>query len=96
MCAVWRHEVIALEAPQVEESTCEAIRPTEKGNLYGNIACRRRGEPGNRLPERCPKAWMRWVKLDCLKSNGKLETEYSLDTTVEVKTRRQQSEVVGL
>jgi hypothetical protein len=39
---------------------------------------------------------MRWVKLDCLKSNGKLETEYSLDITVEVKTRRQQSEVVGL
>ena len=39
---------------------------------------------------------MIWVKLDCLKSNGKLETMYSLDTTVKVKTRRQQSEVVGL
>jgi len=39
---------------------------------------------------------MTWVKLDCLKSNGKLETEYSLDTTVTVKTRRQQIEIVGL
>jgi hypothetical protein len=45
---------------------------------------------------RRPKAWMTWVKLNCLKSNGKLETEYSLDTTVEVKTRRQQIEVVDL
>jgi len=45
---------------------------------------------------RRPKAWMIWVKLDCLKSNGKLETEYSLDTTVTVKTRRQQIEIVGL
>jgi hypothetical protein len=88
--------LIALEAPQVEETACEAIRPTEKGNLYGNIACRRRGEPGNRLPERRPKAWMIWVRLNCLKSNGELETEYSLDTTVEVKTRRQQPEIVGL
>jgi hypothetical protein len=34
--------------------------------------------------------------LDCLKSNGKLETKYFLDTTVEVKTRRQQSKVIGL
>jgi hypothetical protein len=39
---------------------------------------------------------MRWVKLHCLKSNGELETEYSLDTTVEVKSRRQQPEIVGL
>ena len=96
MCAVRRHVLIALEAPQVEETTCEAIRPTEKGNLYGNIACRKRGEPGNRLPACCPKAWMIWVKLNCLKSNGELETVYSLDTTVEVKSRRQQPEVVGL
>jgi hypothetical protein len=96
MCAVRRHVLIAHNAPQVEEATCEAIRPTEKGNLYGNIACRRRGEPGNRLPACRPKAWMRWVKLNCLKSNGKLETEYSLDTTVTVKTWRQQPEIVGL
>ena len=29
-----------------------------------------------------PKSWMRWVKLNCLKSSGKLETRSSLDTTV--------------
>ena len=42
---------------------------------------------------------MRWVKLDCLKSNGKLETEYSLDTTVEVrpmKGKRLKSEIAQL
>jgi hypothetical protein len=39
---------------------------------------------------------MIWVKLACLKSNGTLETEYSLDTTVEVKTWRQQVEIVDL
>ncbi len=58
---------IALEAPQVEENTCEAIRPTEKGNLNGNIACRKRGEPGNCLPVSSPRS------LDGMGKAGLLE-----------------------
>lgn len=35
------------------------------------------------------ETWAVWVKLDCLKSSGELETVPSLDTTVKVKTRQQ-------
>ncbi len=38
---------------------------------------------------RNPESWMRWVKLNCLKSSGELETRSSLDTTVKVKTWQQ-------
>ncbi|MEJ5200872.1 MAG: hypothetical protein WHV66_01450 [Anaerolineales bacterium] len=34
----------------VEETTSEVIRFTEKGNLNGKIARRKRDEAGNRLP----------------------------------------------
>lgn len=65
--------------------TCTGTSPVGEGANRETVYRRRRS-----------KAWMIWVKLDCLKSNGKLETEYSLDTTVEVKTRRQQVEIVDL
>jgi len=42
--------MIVRDVPQVEEITCEVIRFTEKGNLNGKIACRKRGETGSRLP----------------------------------------------
>ena len=66
--------MIVRDVPQVEESTCEVIRLTEKGNLNGKIARRKRGELGNRLPAELPQDLMIWVKLNCLKSSGKLET----------------------
>jgi len=47
--------MIVREVPQVEEHTCEVIRFTEKGNLNGKIACRKRGELGNRLPDVLPQ-----------------------------------------
>jgi hypothetical protein len=62
------------DVPQVEEITCEVIRFTEKGNLNGKNARRKRGELGNRLPEAQPQDLVIWVKLNCLKSSGKLET----------------------
>lgn len=66
--------MIVRDVPQVEENTCEVIRLTEKGNLNGKIARRKRGELGNRLPDVSPQDLMIWVKLNCLKSSGKLET----------------------
>jgi 23S rRNA maturation-related 3'-5' exoribonuclease YhaM len=42
--------LIVCNISQVEESTCEVIRFTEKGNLNGKIARRKRDEAGNRLP----------------------------------------------
>jgi hypothetical protein len=42
--------MIALDVPQVEEITCEVIRFTEKGNLNGKIARRKRDELGSRSP----------------------------------------------
>ena len=66
--------MIVRYVPQVEENTCEVIRLTEKGNLNGKIACRKRGELGNRLPDVSPQDLVIWVKLNCLKSSGKLET----------------------
>jgi len=66
--------MIVRDVPQVEENTCEVIRLTEKGNLNGKIARRKRGELGNRLPESQPQDLVIWVKLNCLKSSGKLET----------------------
>jgi len=66
--------MIVRDVPQVEESTCEVIRLTEKGNLNGKIARRKRGELGNRLPDVSPQDLVIWVKLNCLKSSGKLET----------------------
>jgi len=47
--------VIVRNVPQVEETTCEAIRFTERRNLNGKIARRKRGELGNRLPEWYPQ-----------------------------------------
>jgi hypothetical protein len=38
--------MIVRNVPQVEESTCEVIRFTEKGNLNGKIARRKRDESG--------------------------------------------------
>ena len=68
-----------------KRETCTGTSPVGKGASRETVyRCRR------------PTAWMIWVKLDCLKSNGELETEYSLDTTAKVKTWRQQSEIVGL
>ncbi len=47
--------------------------------------------------QRCsPESLMIWVKLNCLKSSGKLETPSSLDTTAKVKTWQQQPEEVRL
>ena len=43
--------MIVRDVPQVEERTCEVIRLTEKGNLNGKIARRKRDELGNRLPD---------------------------------------------
>jgi hypothetical protein len=43
--------MIVRDVPQVKESTCEVIRLTEKGNLNGKIARRKRDELGNRLPD---------------------------------------------
>jgi len=42
--------LIVRNVSQVEESTCEVIRFTEKGNLNGKIARRKRDGAGNRLP----------------------------------------------
>jgi hypothetical protein len=39
--------MIVRDVPQVGENTCEVIRFTEKGNLNGKIACRKRDESGN-------------------------------------------------
>jgi hypothetical protein len=61
----------------------------KRGNPDGNIACRERGGLRDRLSASCPKTWMTWIKLDCFKSSSKLETEPSLDITVEVKLRQQ-------
>jgi hypothetical protein len=36
-----------------------------------------------------PETWMIWVKLNCLKSSGELETRPSLDTTAEVEPQQQ-------
>lgn len=47
--------MIVPDVPQVEERTCEVIRLTEKGNLNGKIARRKRGELGNRLPAELPQ-----------------------------------------
>ena len=66
--------MIVRDVPQVEENTCEVIRLTEKGNLNGKIARRKRDELGNRLPALSSQDLMIWVKLNCLKSSGKLET----------------------
>jgi hypothetical protein len=66
--------MIVRDVPQVEENTYEVIRFTEKGNLNGKIARRKRGELGNRLPESKPQDLVIWVRLNCLKSSGKLET----------------------
>ena len=45
-------ERILRNATQVEEGgTCEASRLTEKGNLYGTKACRKRDQLRNRLSE---------------------------------------------
>ena len=77
--------MIVRNVPQVEQYTCEVIRLTERRNLNGKIACRKRGKLGNRLPDVSPQDLVIWVKLNCLKSSGKLETASSLDTTVEVK-----------
>ena len=38
--------MIVRDVPQVEENTCEVIRLTEKGNLNGKIARRKRDESG--------------------------------------------------
>jgi len=38
--------MIVRNVPQVEESTCEVIRFTEKGNLNGKIARRKRDGSG--------------------------------------------------
>jgi DNA polymerase III alpha subunit len=42
--------MIVRNVSQVKKSTCEVIRFTEKGNLNGKIARRKRDELGNRLP----------------------------------------------
>ena len=66
--------MIVRYVPQVEENPCEVIRLTEKGNPNGKIARRKRGELENRLPTELPQDLVIWVKLNCLKSSGKLET----------------------
>ena len=66
--------MIVRDVPQVEENTCEVIRLTEKGNLNGKIARRKRDELGNRLPALSSQDLMIWVKLNRLKSSDKLET----------------------
>ena len=47
--------MIVRDVPQVEENTCEVIRFTERGNLNGKIARRKRGGTGNRLPKMPPQ-----------------------------------------
>jgi hypothetical protein len=42
--------MIVCDVPQVEENTCEVIRFTERRNLNGKIARRKRDRLGNRLP----------------------------------------------
>jgi len=66
--------MIVRNVSQVKKNTCEVIRLTEKGNLNGKIAHRKRDEPGNRLPASSFRDLMIWVKLNCLKSSDKLET----------------------
>ena len=46
----------------------------KRGNLKGTIACRERGELRNRLAGRRSETWTVWVRLNCLKSSGELET----------------------
>lgn len=58
--------MIVRYVPQVEENTCEVIQLTEKGNLNGKIARRKRGELGNRLPEMSPRDLVIWVKAKLL------------------------------
>ncbi|HET9910203.1 MAG TPA: hypothetical protein VFQ23_26395 [Anaerolineales bacterium] len=66
--------MIVRNVSQVKKNTCEVIRLTEKGNLNGKIARRKRDELGNRLPASSSRDLMIWVKLNCLKSSDKLET----------------------
>jgi len=66
--------MIVRNVSQVKKNTCEVIRLTEKGNLNGKIARRKRDELGNRLPALSFRDLMIWVKLNCLKSSDKLET----------------------
>jgi hypothetical protein len=66
--------MIVRNVSQVKKNTCEVIRLTEKGNLNGKIARRKRDELGNRVPASSSRDLMIWVKLNCLKSSDKLET----------------------
>jgi DNA polymerase-3 subunit alpha len=66
--------MIVRNVSQVKKDTCEVIRLTEKGNLNGKIARRKRNELGNRLPASSFRDLMIWVRLNCLKSSDKLET----------------------
>jgi hypothetical protein len=66
--------MIVRNVSQVKKNTCEVIRFTEKGNLNGKIARRKRDELGNRLPASSSRDLMIWVKLHCLKSSDTLET----------------------
>ena len=66
--------MIVRNVSQVKKNTCEVIRLTEKGNLNGKIARRKRDELGNRLPALSSQDLMIWVKLNRLKSSDKLET----------------------
>jgi hypothetical protein len=46
--------MIVRYAPQVGAMTCEVTRLTGCGNTHGTVACRERGELGNRVPESYP------------------------------------------
>ena len=81
--------MIVRDVPQAEEMTCEVIRFTEKGNLNGKIACRKRGEAGNRLPYDAPQDLDDMGKARLLEVQWRVGDYSSLDTTVEVKARQQ-------
>ncbi len=43
-----------------------------------------------------PKTWMTWVKLNCFKSSGKLETWLPHDTTARVVPQQQHLEHIEM
>ncbi len=81
--------MIVCDIPQVEERTCEVIRLTEKGNLNGKIARRKRSELGNRLPAESLRDLNDMGKATLLEVQWSVGDYSSLDTTVEVKPRQQ-------
>jgi len=68
-----------------KRETCTGTSPVGKGVSRETVyRCRR------------PKAWMIWVKLDCLKSNGELETGTPLTQQLKSRPGSNNQKFVGL